>query len=209
MGIIMLHNRFRYNLSAVQALVFTVFITFFGLSGTKVLGALQNWEEVRIKGLSAAGLSFFGAVFLIPVGMSLVAGFFRMKKADALDASAPCLASMIGFMRFGCFFAGCCGGWEAELLGLRFRWPTQAMESIGDFLVLGLILQMEERNLNPGKRYAVFLIGYGILRFFIEFLRDTEKGIFGLGDGQWLAVLGILIGIFVLLRNTGKQKLPD
>lgn len=208
--VLMQYRRKQYSLTTVQAIFFSLLITLFGLTGTKLLAVIQNWDEVQERGLSAAGQSFFGAVFLLPVGMALCARLFRMRSLAAVDASAPCIASMIGFMRVGCFLNGCCGGWEAELFGLRFRWPTQAMESIGDFFVLGLLLQTEEQNRNAGKRYAMFLIGYGIVRFFVEFLRNTEKGLLGLGDGQWFAVLGILIGAVVLLRNAGtnnrKQK---
>ena len=57
-----------------------------------------------------------------------------------------------------------------------------------------------------GKLYAVFLAGYGILRFFVEFLRDTPKGLLGLGDGQWLAILAVLICLFVFRKkNTAEQ----
>ncbi|MBQ7980465.1 MAG: prolipoprotein diacylglyceryl transferase, partial [Oscillospiraceae bacterium] len=94
-------------------------------------------------GLSAAGFSFFGAVYLVPIGLVLCSGFLGIKKTDVLDAIAPGLASIVSFMRLGCFSAGCCGGWEAEILNIRFRWPTQAIESVGDFFVLGLLLQMD------------------------------------------------------------------
>jgi len=207
--VLMQNRRLRYSLTRGKALLFAILITIFGLSGVKLLAVVENWQEVISKGISAAGQSFFGAVLLLPIGMMLCAKAFRMTKGSALDATAPCIASMIAIMRVGCFFEGCCGGMEAELFGFRFHWPTQAMESIGDFLILSILLQMEERNACAEKRYSVFLVGYGILRFFVEFLRDTEKMLLGLGNGQWFALIAVSIGGAILLRGSEALRVKN
>lgn len=201
MGYLLLRRRQRYDLSVFKAMLATALITVFGVVGAKMLGVVQNWSQVREEGLSAAGFSFFGAVYLVPVGLMLFAKPLGTSKTKILDAIAPCMASIVAFMRFGCYLNGCCGGTKAELLGYTFRWPTQAIESIGDFFVLAMILQLEEENRYNGKYYAVFLSGYGVLRFFVEFLRDTDKRIMGLGDGQLLAILAVAIGCFILTRR--------
>ena len=206
MGVLMVRRRKQYSLSLLKALLATALITFFGVVGAKGLGAVQNWEGVQVDGLSAAGFSFFGAVFLVPVGLGLLAPVFGIKRAMMLDAIAPCFASIVAFMRVGCFLAGCCGGMEAELLGVRFHWPTQIIESLGDFFTLGLLLQMEEEGRYTGRRYAVCLGSYGILRFFVEFLRETEKRLLGLGDGQWFALFAVLLSITTLLRKKSDVK---
>lgn len=206
MAVLSLRRRERYGLSVSRALLATLLITLFGLVGAKLLGAVQNWEQVQIDGLSAAGFSFFGAVFMVPVGLMFFARFLRATKPMVLDVAAPCLASMVAFMRVGCFLSGCCGGLETELFGFRFHWPTQMIESIGDFIVLGVILQAEEQEQHKGKLYAIFLTGYGILRFFVEFLRDTDKRLLGLGDGQWFAIIAVLIGTIVLSKKNISNK---
>lgn len=206
MGVLMVRRRKQYNLSLAKALVATVLITFFGVVGAKGLCAVQNWERVQVDGFSAVGFSFFGAVFLVPVGLGLFAPAFGIKSAMMLDAIAPCFVSIVAFMRVGCFLSGCCGGVEAELFGFRFHWPTQVIESVGDFFVLGLLLQMEEEGKYAGKRYAVCLGSYGLLRFWVEFLRDTEKRLLGLGDGQWFALFAVLLSIIVLLRKNQAKK---
>lgn len=199
MGVLMVRRRVRYSLSVSKALLFALLLAVCGLAGAKLLCFLEN-------GFVWGGVSFFGSVFLIPPLMGLLGRLFGLRPGQSLDACTPCVAIMIAFMRFGCFLNGCCGGWEMALGGFRFHWPTQAMESIGDFCILGMLLQMEERDAHPGKRYAVFLVGYGVLRFFVEFLRDTPKEWLGLGHGQWFAVLGCLIGAAVLFRETKHVK---
>lgn len=207
MGYLMFRRRRKYRFSAVQATIVTVALVVCGVVGTKLLYILENWKTVLEKGFSiSGGLSFFGAVFLVPVLMPLVGQLLKISAGQMLDICAPCGAAMVGFMRFGCFLNGCCGGWEADVCGVRFCWPTQAMESVGDFLILGFLLRMEAKGIHPGRRYAVFLVGYGVLRFFVEFLRDTPKVMLGLGNGQWLAILGALIGGLVLLQEKQTRK---
>lgn len=206
MGALMIRRRGHYNLSILETLLVTLLLAICGVTGTKLLYILENWREVVESGLTLGGMSFFGAVFLIPPLMTVLGRLFGLKPGQSLDACAPCVAVMIACMRFGCFLNGCCGGWEMALKSVRFHWPTQAMESIGDFCILGLLLQMEETAAHPGRRYAVFLVGYGILRFFVEFLRDTPKEWLGLGHGQWFAIAGCLMGGAALLREEKEQS---
>ena len=208
MGALALRARGRYGLSAPRALALTLMLTVCGLLGTKLLYILENWRETLENGLTLGGQSFFGAVYLIPLLMPLGGRLLGLSPGRTLDACAPCVASIIGFMRMGCFLNGCCGGWEMTLGSLRFHWPTQIMESLGDFLILGILLLQEEKQSHQGRRYAVFMLSYGILRFFVEFLRDTEKDWLGLGHGQWFALLAVLISGAVLLLEKRKAGRP-
>ncbi|MDO4314222.1 MAG: prolipoprotein diacylglyceryl transferase [Oscillospiraceae bacterium] len=194
MGVLMVRRRKQYDLSVPKALLFTLLVTVFGVTGTKLLYILESWPKFTEDGLTLGGQSFFGAVFLVPALMAVFGRLFALTPGRALDACAPCGAVIVACMRFGCFMNGCCGGWEMTLGNFRFLWPTQAIESMGDFVILGLLLRMEERGTYPGRRYAVFLAAYGVLRFFVEFLRDTAKDWLYLSHGQWFAILGCLIG---------------
>lgn len=201
MAVLAVSRRARYKLKIWQALLFTLFLTVCGLAGTKILYILESWPDFLEKGLTLGGLSFFGAVYLIPLLMWLPGRLFSMNYGQSLDCCAPCLAVMVAFMRIGCFLNGCCGGWEVTLGGLRFAWPTQIMEGIGDFIILSVLLQMEEERRYPGKRYGAFLVGYGILRFFLEFLRDTQKDWLHMSHGQWFALAAVLLGSFWMRRR--------
>lgn len=206
MGVLVIKRRNLYNISLFGAIMTTVLITIFGVVGAKLLGTLQNFESVLSNGMSVAGFSFFGAVYMVPLGLLLFATPLGTTKKQMLDAIAPCMAAIVAFMRVGCFLNGCCGGLEATVVGFTFHWPTHILESFGDFVVLGMILHLEEKHKFEGKLYAVFLGGYGILRFIVEFMRDTDKRLLGLGDGQWLALLAILICAYVL-RDAQQKKI--
>jgi phosphatidylglycerol---prolipoprotein diacylglyceryl transferase len=88
------------------------------------------------------------------------------------------------------------------------RHPSQLYEAICEGILLFLILRTLERRAvrdgwyRPGLLAAVFLIGYGVLRFLIEFTRqpDVQLGfIFGpLSMGQLLCSVMIVAGLIVL-----------
>lgn len=188
MLVLTLWRRRRYSLSSLSAVCFPLLLLICGVSGAKLLYFVESGFA------SFNGMSFFGAVYLVLLLMPLMGQLFRMKPSQTLDACAPCVASIISFMRFGCFCAGCCGGVWCSVGSSSFRWPTQLMEGFGDLLILALLLQLEQRKEWWGLLYPIFLTAYGAMRFVLEFLRDTPKNVLGFSEGQWLALLGFLIG---------------
>lgn len=188
-------RRNTFGLSGWQCGLFTGLLT-----GTGVAGAmLLYYLEVGTFG----GVSFYGSVFLIPIIMPLIGLFFRLKPSQTMDICGPCVAIMIGCLRFSCFLTGCCGGWTACIGNICFEWPTQILDSIGDFAIMTWLLQREGRDSKSGKLYPCFMLAYSAMRFFLEFLRDTAKDWLLLSHGQWFALLAILIGtLWLVQRNT-------
>ena len=201
MFVLTMRRRNRYGLSVPSALCFPLLLLICGISGAKLLYFVENGFA------SFSGMSFFGAVYLVLLLMPLIGLLFRLRPLQTLDACAPCVASIIGFMRFGCFCAGCCGGVYCSVGSFSFRWPTQLIEGFADMMILGLLLSLEQKEENRGLLYPVFLVSYGVMRFLIEFLRDTSKAIAGLSEGQWLALAGSIIGIvcFLIIRKKGER----
>ena len=194
-------RRKRFLLRTSECALFIVLLTTVGVMGTKVLFAAENGFKAW------NGVSFFGSVFLIPVLMPVVGKLFRQKAGMTMDICAPCVAIMIGCMRVGCFLTGCCGGRTACIGNLCFVWPTQAIESILDFAILGILLQWEEQKKLAGGLYPMFMLFYSAMRFFIEFLRDTPKDMLCLSYGQWYSLAAILVaGVWITaLKRKGRQ----
>ena len=191
----LLYRRKRFGLRAWQCLAFSLLAVAIAFLGAKILHALENWERILQDGFSWGGVSLFGSVFLIPLLTPLVGRLFGLRPSQSTDICGPCAAVMLGFVRAGCHFGGCCGGWLMQLGKHSFHWPTQIVESVGAFAILGLLLQLEEDGTHVGKLYPLFMIAYGGLRFVVEFFRDTAKPWLYLGHGQWFALAAILIGI--------------
>lgn len=195
MFVLTLDRRQQLGFSAVKATVFTLALTLSGVASVKILYILENIQETLEYGITLGGMSFFGAVFLVPVFMYPVGKLLSLRFGQTGDICALCVLAMIGSIRVGCFLTGCCGGTLVELGALRFHWPTQAVESIGDFAILAVLYDYHKRGIHKGELYPMFMIGYSALRFFVEFFRATPKDWLGLGHGHWFAIFALVIGL--------------
>ena len=132
---------------------------------------------------------------------------FRMNWCDTLDNSAVNVLGMLGTIRIGCFLNGCCGGTICTIGTRHFHWPTQLLEAVCDFGILAWLLLLESRQNNRrGLLYPRFLISYGIVRFIIEFMRDTPKDWLGLSHGQWFSIVAVMAGIAWIVISRKKIK---
>jgi phosphatidylglycerol:prolipoprotein diacylglycerol transferase len=79
--------------------------------------------------------------------------------------------------------------------------PTFFYESIWCILgfVVLLVLRKFLKNLKSGQLTCVYLIWYGIGRFFIESLRTDSLMLFGLKAAQIVSLLMIIIGIILFI----------
>ena len=174
------------------------------------------------------GQTFYGgliggaAVFLI---VYFVAGRFlfkdraHIKDFDGLVTLAmPAIVGAHALGRIGCLMDGCCYGevtdaWYGIYMHSAGEWakrvPTQLFESLFLFalyaVLVFLIVKKKFRN-TP----TVYLVSYGIWRFFIEFFRaDTERGssgIEGLYPSQVTAIILVVVGIVWLFVYEKKLK---
>jgi phosphatidylglycerol:prolipoprotein diacylglycerol transferase len=99
--------------------------------------------------------------------------------------------------RIGCLLQGCClgrvcdAGWYTinDLHGVA-RWPAVPVEFLFNAILLGVVLVLRWRRILPGQHFHIYLMAYGIFRFFHEFMRDTPQ-IIGMISGYQLAALAV------------------
>lgn len=121
------------------------------------------------------------------------------------------------FGRCGCFCAGCCGGIETTAwYGIQFpgeahkEIPTQLFEAIFLFLI-SVVMIVLYFKFHFKYNMGVYLIGYGVWRFLIEFIRGDieERGKFipGLTPSQFWSILMVIGGIafFFIYRYFDKK----
>jgi phosphatidylglycerol---prolipoprotein diacylglyceryl transferase len=92
--------------------------------------------------------------------------------------------------------------------GLLPRHPSQLYEAAWEgvllFLVLGVLFWRTRAAQRPGLLAGVFLIGYGLGRYLIEFVRETDANAIGLSwgfsMGQALCVPMLLGGAWLVWR---------
>jgi phosphatidylglycerol:prolipoprotein diacylglycerol transferase len=96
------------------------------------------------------------------------------------------------------------------------RHPSQLYEAGLEGVLLFLILWFYSRKPRPtGAVSGVFLLGYGVLRFAVEFTREPDNflGLLAMGwsMGQWLSIPMIIGGVVMLAwayrpRKSGMQR---
>lgn len=206
----------------VGARMYHVFITdpksYFG-EGANPIDALKIWE---------GGIGIMGAISAGALGAWLACRHYKLSLAKFADAAAPgiLLAQAIG--RWGNWFNQELFGkpttlpWGLEIdydsinfprqyaEGTLFH-PTFLYESIWNVIGVALILWISRKGvLKLGQTFWMYVVWYGIGRFFIElFLRiDTPRLILGLRVHVWTSGFLILLGIigFVIASRRAKKK---
>lgn len=160
--------------------------------------------------LASSGRSIVGA---------LLFGFIAVEIAKPLmhydippnDRFAIILPFSIGIGRIGCLLAGCCRGLPNDgPLSIAYadgvlRYPAQLYEIVFHFAAGYLLLILWRRQILFGRLFALYLAGYGVFRFFTEFLRETAKPYHGLSAYQLMCVAMLIAGGAALILRSIHQ----
>jgi len=169
-----------------------------------------------------AGMSFHGGLIAVIVATYLFARQYKVSAQKLVDLIVPAVPLGYMFGRIGNFLNNELWGRSTDfVLGMQvfaseevLRHPSQLYEAFFEGLVLfALLWLVRKKSWAEGKFLGFFLIGYGLARFFIEFVRepDAHLGLIGLGlsMGQILCLLMILAGvtqIMLAVRWRGWRK---
>ena len=126
-----------------------------------------------------------------------------------------------GLGRIGCFLDGCCYGKPTDSIwGIKFTttetkvYPTNLYEAIF-LLLLALIIGILVFYRVIKHSFPIYMISYGIFRFFVEFLRGDHRGslIPNLSPSQFWAILmfvgGVIYLILILIKSRKKQQIKE
>ena len=188
---------------------------------------------LRVFAVWSGGLVFYGGLLAAFV---VLAVWCFVKRPDVLglaDVLAVGVPLGHAFGRIGCFCYGCCWGkvsdsaiavafpahspvWYSQVAsGLIAKsaphtlpvLPTQLVEASA-LLVLFAVLFLLYRRFRAYTA-ATYCIGYGVLRFFVEFLRDDERPVWGsLSSAQNFSILLVAVGVALLvwsLKRNGEH----
>ncbi|HRQ56209.1 MAG TPA: prolipoprotein diacylglyceryl transferase [Azoarcus taiwanensis] len=177
-------------------------------------------NPLEIFAIWRGGMSFHGGFLGVLVAMALYAHKHGRSFWAVTDFIAPLVPTGLAAGRIGNFINGELWGRPvaSELpWAMVFPWvdalprhPSQLYQALGEGLLLFVILWLYAAKPRPLKAVsAVFLVGYGSLRFIAEFFRTPDPGIFGtlslgLSTAQWLCVPMIAVGIWLWLRVRGE-----
>jgi prolipoprotein diacylglyceryl transferase len=197
-----------------------------GVIGARLYHVATSWDSfsddpMRIFAIWKGGLGIPGGIAL---GVAVGVYAARRRGLDvptAITCAAPAIPLAQAIGRWGNWFnQELFGGpttlpWALEVSddtamkagyppGTTFH-PTFLYESLWNLALCGLLLWVDRRfRLRPGNLMAVYLIGYGVGRFWIEGMRiDPASEVGGLRWNQWVALAMIVIGAVVLVARRG------
>ena len=199
-----------------------------GVIGARLYHVITDWQLFeddlgKIPQIWKGGLG-------IPGGMlaGVLVGLWQAKKrgiSPAVGATcvAPALPLAQAIGRWGNWFNQELFGkatdlpWALEVsddkalgypAGTTFH-PTFLYESLWNFALVGVLLLIDKRmpRLRPGVLFALYVIGYGVGRFWVEGLRiDPAKEFAGLRLNQWMSVVIIVLAVGWILWASGRPR---
>ena len=139
-----------------------------------------------------------------------------VKKSSGDLMTYPILLSMI-IGRIGCFFSGLEDGtygnatnlpWGIDLGDAVKRHPTNLYEIVFLLCVwIGLLMIERKYKLKDGARFKIFLFGYCMFRFFIEFIKPVQTLFLQLSSIQIASIIGILYYYRIIFNPTSLIEL--
>lgn len=178
-------------------------------------------NPLEIFAIWKGGMSFHGGFLGVLVAMALYARRHGLSFWQVTDFIAPLVPTGLAAGRIGNFINGELWGRPVEsdlpwamifpFVDQIPRHPSQLYQAAGEGLLLFALLWWYAASPRPLKAVsAVFLLGYGSLRFMAEFFRTPDPGIFGtlalgLSTAQWLCIPMVGFGIVLLAMQSGKR----
>ncbi len=213
------------RLDDIQDLFFWVVVI--GILGARLYQVfVLNWNYYQnnlwaIFKIWEGGLAIHGAIIL---GLATLLVWSRKKKINflrILDIGVPVLALGQALGRWGNYF-------NQELFGKPVSWgipidlanrprgfesygffhPTFLYESILDFILFLILLFLVRKGVKTGIPTLVYFLGYGLIRFSMEFIRiDSTLLVLGFRFPQIVSLILIIMAIILFWPILHKKNI--
>lgn len=178
-------------------------------------------DPIRIFFVWEGGMSFHGGFLGVVIAMMWFARSHGKRWLQVTDFIAPLCPLGLGAGRIGNFINAELWGRPSDVPwamvfpqvdGLA-RHPSQLYEFLLEGLVLFALVWFYSRRWRPlGAVSGVFLVGYGVLRFTVEFTREPDSFLgllpLDLSMGQWLSLPMIVAGLVLIIWANRHGRRP-
>lgn len=184
-----------------------------------------DWSHFLVEPLTLfkvwqGGMSFHGGLIGGAVGCWLLARRYQKTFFQVTDFAVPLIPLGLAAGRLGNFINGeLWGRVTAMPWGMVYpqggplpRHPSELYELFLEGIVLFVLIWLYTRKPTPSMSASgLFLVGYGCLRFSVEFFREPDSQLSfvafnWLTQGQLLCIPMILLGLGLLLRANHKER---
>ncbi|MEM4266743.1 MAG: prolipoprotein diacylglyceryl transferase [Candidatus Nanoarchaeia archaeon] len=217
---IMLAARYGKKIGLKEDTVYGLcfYILLGGVLGARILFVITNFgtyidDPLGIFKVWNGGMDFVGGLAGGILGAYVFVKIKKLSVGTYFDLVAPYIALGHAIGRLGCVLGD--GGhlgkptnlpWGITYEGVA-RHPTALYEML---LLVGLfifLIKVRKKNMEKGMLFISYVMGYSVLRFGLDFLRDDPL-YYGLTGTQWGLILAVLISGFFMYRIKKKAKKP-
>lgn len=210
MGMYRARKKSMSDEAVLDIAIFGVLLGFVGAKALYVIVEFPDFLKNPMSVLGSEGFVVYGGIITGVLAAMIYCRIKHLKFLEYFDLLAPSVALAQGFGRIGCFLAGCCYGRETNaFLGITFPEgslapsgvkliPTQLLSSAGDFLIMFLLLTYSKHSKKTGNVGFLYMLLYGVGRFFLEFLRSDDRGAVGILSTSQFISIGIILLAFIL-----------
>jgi phosphatidylglycerol:prolipoprotein diacylglycerol transferase len=233
-GIILMRRevaRKNLNLSKDDIISYAFWVVIGGLLGGRIYYVIFQWRQyyagnpLEVFAIWHGGLAIHGGI----IGGALFTWLYsRVKKVsflDLLDITAPALALGQVFGRFGNFMNGDAHGLPTNLpWGIIFppgsvagdEFPGQPLHpvmlyelalNLASFFILWRLRKTDHKK---GFIFALYILNYGILRFFVSFLRADSLMLGSIRGALVISAVFMAVSLsFILVFRLWKREIPQ
>lgn len=180
-----------------------------GVVGSRIAYVIEHWQAefaahpMDVIRIDQGGLMFYGGLILATIVFGCWCAFKRENPLAVGDLLCVVIPMGHAFGRIGCFFYGCCYGklstsafavsfprgspaWHEQLnLGQISSaaqqslpvLPTQLFEAAANAALFAVLFMFYRRF--RGGTVALYLVGYAVIRFSMEYLRGDPRAAVG------------------------------
>jgi phosphatidylglycerol:prolipoprotein diacylglycerol transferase len=192
-----------------------------GVIGARLTWVATHWDQIDtpldVIAIWEGGLQFSGGfAAAVVVGFPTFRTWSRLTRWRSLDGYALGLTLGLAFGRVGCYSVGeHLGGPTSFFLATEYRGGstregpppigevihnTSLYELVHLLVLFGLLWWLLRRRpaATPGTAIGAFCLWYGVARFLTDFLREYDETQLGLTGAQWMMLLVIAAGVWIL-----------
>lgn len=227
-GYLIFYKRGRKKgISTIHLNDMSFYLVIFCILGARIYYCLFNLDYysnniIEIFKIWQGGLAIHGGIIAGIIFLIIYTKKHRIDLLDVTDSIAPSLALGQAIGRWGNFFNMEAYGPATTFFELRrlhiprfiidgmyingtYYHPTFFYESIGCLIIfIILILIGRKSNIKYGKITGIYFVLYGIIRFFIESLRQDSLMLSSFKIAQIVSIFMIVVGILLLIPKRGR-----
>ncbi len=203
-----------------------------GILGARLFHVIDDWSYYQDHLLQAfqiqrGGLAIWGAVIMGALGVYIGCRIYGVPFLQATDAVAPGLVLAQAIGRWGNVVNGDAWGAPApdafftftytnpdsfipnDLLNVQTH-PYPIYDMLLNLLVFGLIWKLRTRPMPDGALFTIYLVAYGIGRFFIHgWFRQESIWFLGVQQAQFFSLVGVVVGLIGLAYLYYRERPVD